>query len=57
MRFIRLAMNHFGLRGSHFNAALREFAIHLVMRPSRCSVVRELFDLALNGALRKILNS
>ena len=57
MRFISLAMNHFGLRGSHFNAALREFASQLVMRPNGCSLVSGPFALSLNGALTKILYS
>jgi hypothetical protein len=33
-RFIPLSMNHFGLRGGHFNAFLKEFASLLVLRPS-----------------------
>jgi hypothetical protein len=56
MRFIPLAMNHFGLRGSHCNAALREFASQLVMRPTGCSIMSGPFALSLNGALRKILH-
>ena len=55
MRFIPLAMNHLGLRGSHFNAALREFASQLVMRPSGCSLMAGPFALSLNGALRKLI--
>jgi hypothetical protein len=55
MRFIPLAMNHLGLRDSHFNAALREFATQLVMRPNGCSIMSGLFALSLNGALRKLL--
>jgi hypothetical protein len=57
MRFIPLAMNHFGLQGCHFNAALREFASHLVMRLSGCSLMSGPFTLSLNGALKKILYS
>jgi len=56
MRFIPLAaMNHLGLRGNHFNAALREFASQLVMRPNGCFLMSGLFALSLNGALRKLL--
>jgi len=55
MRFIPLAMNHLGLRGSHFNAALREFASQLVLRPNGCSLLSGPFALSLNGALRKLL--
>jgi hypothetical protein len=50
-------MHLFGLRGSHFNVALREFASHLMMRPSGCSLMPGPFALSLNGALRKILYS
>jgi hypothetical protein len=55
MRFIPLAMNHLGLRSSHFNAALREFATQMVMRPNGCSSMSGPFALSLNGALRKLL--
>ena len=55
--FIPLAMNHFGLRGGHFNAALKEFASLLVLRPSVCSLMKALFALFLNGALRKIIET
>ena len=55
MCFIPLAMNHLGLRGSHFNATLREFATQLVMRPNGCSIMSGPFALSLNGALRKLL--
>ena len=54
-RFIPLAMNHVGLRGGHFNAALKEFASLLVMRPSGCPLMKGPFALSLNGALRKIM--
>ena len=50
-------MNHFGLRGGHFNAALKEFASLLVLRPSGCSLMSGPFALSLNGALRKILET
>jgi len=55
MRFIPLAINHLGLRGSHFNATPREFATQLVMRPNGCSIMSGPFDVSLNGALRKLL--
>jgi len=54
-RFLPLAMNHFGLRGGHFNAALKEFASQLVLRPSGCPLMKGPFALSVNGALRKIL--
>jgi hypothetical protein len=56
-RFIPLAMNHFGLRGGHFNAALKEFATLLVLRISGCSLMKGPFALSMNGALRKIMES
>ncbi len=43
--FIPLAMNHFGLRGGHFNATLEEFASLLVTRPSGCSLMKGPFAL------------
>ncbi len=33
MRFVPLALNHFGLRGSHFQAVLKEFATIVVTKP------------------------
>jgi len=57
MHFIPRTMDHFGLRGSHFNATLRGFASHLVVRPSGCSLMTCPFALSLNRALRKILHS
>ena len=56
-RFIPLAMDHFVLRGGHFNAALKEFVSLLVLRPSGCSLMIGPFALSLNGALWKILKS
>ena len=50
-------MNHFGLRGGHFNAALKEFASLLVLRPSGCPLMKGPFALSMNGALRKILET
>jgi hypothetical protein len=32
MRFVPLALNHFGMRGSHFQAVLKEFATIVVTR-------------------------
>ena len=56
-RFIPLAMNHFGLRGGHFNAVLKKFASLLVTRPNGCSLMKGAFTLSMNGALRKVLRS
>jgi hypothetical protein len=56
-RLIPLALNHMGLRGGHFQAMLREFAIILVTRPGGCSLLQGPFALSLNGALHKILNT
>ena len=47
MRFIPVAINHVGLRGNYFNAALRKFAHYLVMRPSDCSLMTGSFTLSL----------
>jgi hypothetical protein len=57
MRFIPLALNHFGLRGPHFQAALKEFATIVVTRPEGCSLLRGPFALTHAGALHKILRS
>ena len=57
MRFIPLALNHFGLRGPHFQAALKEFATIVVTRPEGCALLRGPFALTLSGALHKILRS
>jgi len=57
MRFISLAMDHFGLRGSHLNAVLKELASLLVMIPSGCSLMKGPFALSFNGALPKVLHS
>ena len=55
-RIIPLAMNHFGLRGEHFNAALKEFASLITgLRPSGCSLMKGPFAISLNGALKKII--
>jgi len=56
-RFIPLAMNHFGLRGGHFNVVPKEFASLLVLRPKSCSLVKDPFALSLNGPLRKIVET
>ena len=56
-RFIPLAMNHFGLRGGHFNSTLKEFETILVNRPSGCSMMRGPFALSMNGAMGKILHT
>jgi hypothetical protein len=56
-RLIPLAQNHLGLRGGHFQAALKEFATFLVTKPTGCGLMQGPFALSLNGALRKILNT
>ena len=56
-RFVPLAMNHLGLRGGHFYAALNEFATTLITKPSGCSLVKGPFALSMKGALRRILNT
>ena len=56
-RFVPLAMNHLGLRGGHFNAALDEFATTLVTKPSGCPLMKGPFALSMKGALRKIMNT
>ncbi len=55
MRFIPLAINHFGLRGPHFQAMLKEFASIVVTKPEGCSLLRGPFALTHSGALHKIL--
>jgi hypothetical protein len=40
MRFVPLALNHFGLRGPHFQAVLKEFATIVVTRPEGCSLLQ-----------------
>ena len=55
-RLIPLAMNHFGLRGGHFSAALREFASILVNNPSGCKLMMGPFALNMTSAFHKILN-
>jgi len=56
-RFVPLAINHLGMRGGHFNAALHEFATTLVTKPSGCSLMKGPFALSMKGALRRILNT
>jgi hypothetical protein len=48
-------MNHFRLRGGHFNAALKEFASLLVLRPSGSALMKDPFAISLKRALPKIL--
>jgi hypothetical protein len=57
MRFDPLALNHFGLRGPHFQAVLKEFATILVTRPEGCVLLQGPFTLTHNGALHKILRT
>ena len=56
-RLIPLAMNHLGMRGGHFQAALKEFATSLVTKPAGCGLLQGPFAMSINGALRKILNT
>jgi hypothetical protein len=56
-RFVPLALNHFGMRGGHFNAVLKEYATTLVTKPSGCPLMKGPFALSMKGALRKILNT
>ncbi len=55
MRFVPLAINHFGLRGPHFQALLKEYASIVVTRPEGCSLLQGPFALTHSGALHKIL--
>jgi len=55
MRFVPLAINHFGVRGPHFQAVLKEFATIIVTRPEGCSLLQGPFALTHSGALHKIL--
>ena len=55
MRFVPLALNHFGMRGPHFHAVLKEFATTVVTRPAECSLLQGPFALTHFGALHKIL--
>ena len=57
MKLIPLAMNHLGLRGGHFQAALKEFATSLVSKPASCCLMQGPFALSINGALRKIIHT
>jgi hypothetical protein len=55
MRFVPLALNHFGLRGPHLQAVLKEFATIVVTKPEGCSLLQGPFALTHSGALHKIL--
>ena len=55
MRFVPLALNHFGLRGSHFQVVLKELATIVVTRPEGCSLLQGPFALTHSGALHKIM--
>ena len=56
-RLVPLEMNHFSLRGGHFNALLKEIATILVTCPKRCPLMNGPFALSMKGSLRKILQS
>ena len=56
IRFVPLALNHLGLRGPHFQAVLKVFAIVLVIKPEGCSLLHGPFALITHsGALHKII--
>ena len=57
MRFVPLALNHFGLRGSHFQAVLKEFSTIEATRPEECPLLQGPFALTHSRALHKILRS
>ena len=57
MRFVPLALNHFGMRGPHFQAILKEFATIVVTRPEGCPLLQGPFALTHLGALPEILRS
>ena len=57
LRFIPLVMNNFGLRGPHFQATLREYAMAVVSRPSGCRLLQGPFAVSRSVAIHKILHS
>ena len=57
MRLVPLALNHFRLRGSHFQAVLKEFATIVATRPEGCSLLQGPFALNHSGALHKIMRT
>ena len=58
MRFVPLALNHFGMRGPHFQAVLKEFATILVLtKPVGCSLLQGPFSLTHTRALHTILRT
>jgi len=57
MRFILLVLNHFGLRGPHFQSVLKEFATILVTKPEGCSILQGPFALIHTGGMHKILRT
>jgi len=56
-RFVPLALNHFGMRGPHFETVFKEFVTIVVIRPEGCPVLQGPFALNHFGALRKILRT
>jgi hypothetical protein len=57
MRFVPLALKHFGMRGPHFQAIFKEFATIVVIGPEGCPLLQGPFALTHSGALHKVLRS
>jgi hypothetical protein len=57
MCFVPLALNHFGMRGPHFESILKEFATIVVTRPEGCPLLQGPFALTHSEALHKIPRS
>ena len=56
-RFIPLAMNQLGRRGSHFEVALREHAFLMIKRPSGCRLLQGALTVPHTTALAKVLSA
>ena len=57
MCFVLVALNHLGLRGPHFRALHKEFALILVIKPEAYFLLQGPFALTHTGALHKILRT
>ncbi len=55
VRLIPLAVNHLCLRGTHFQAILKEFATIVVTNPAGCLLLQGPFALTHRGVLQKIM--
>ncbi len=55
MSFVPLSLNHFGLRGPHFQAVLKEFATIVVTKLEGCSLLQGPIALTHSGARHKSL--